>query len=199
MMLPLPFTSLPYTLALGIAVVIWAAPEVARGLRWRGRNGGASVADRGSLFVTVGLIELGGLAAVACAFLLPGATITWNREIIFWVGIAFILAGVALRSWAVRTLGRYFLPVVAVRADQQVVRAGPYRLIRHPTYSGALLSLLGFGLALTNWVAIVVLLGCALAGLAYRVRIEEQALLQALGQPYREYMAKTTRFIPFLF
>jgi protein-S-isoprenylcysteine O-methyltransferase Ste14 len=198
-MLPLPLVSLPDALALAIAIGIWLAPETARGLRWRGRNGGARVADRGSLFVTVGLIELGGLAAVACALLLPGATITWNREIVFWVGIAFILAGVALRSWAVRTLGRYFLPVVAVRADQQVVRAGPYRLIRHPTYSGALLSLLGFGLALTNWVAIVVLLGCALAGLAYRVRVEEQALLQALGQPYREYMAQTTRFIPFLF
>jgi len=108
-------------------------------------------------------------------------------------------AGVALRSWAVRTLGRYFLPVVAVRADQQVVRHGPYRLIRHPTYSGALLTLLGLGLTLTNWAALITLLGCALAGLTYRVRIEEQALLQALGQPYREYMTQTTRYVPFLF
>src|SRR5215471_15533507 len=121
-MLPLPVTSLPSALALVIAIGIWLAPEVARGLRWRGRNGGASVVDRGSLFVSVGLIELGGLAAVACALLLHGATITWNRKLVFWIGIALILAGVALRSWAVRTLGRYFLPVVAVRADQPVVR-----------------------------------------------------------------------------
>jgi protein-S-isoprenylcysteine O-methyltransferase Ste14 len=198
-MLPLPFTSLPYAIALATAVAIWIAPEAARGLRWRWRNKGASVVDRGSLYVTVGMIELGGLAAVACALLLPSATITWNREIVFWAGIALILAGVALRSWAVRTLGRYFLPVVAVRTDQQVVRDGPYRLIRHPTYSGALLTLLGFGLTLTNWAAVVALLGCALAGLAYRVRVEEQALLRTLGQPYREYMAQTTRFVPFLF
>src|SRR5689334_1843794 len=135
-MLPLPLTSAPHALALVIAIGIWLAPEVARGLRWRGHNNGASVADRGSLFVTVGLIELGGFAAALCALRLPGATITWNREQIFWLGISLILAGVALRSWAVRTLGRYFLPVVAVRADQRVVRDGPYRLIRHPTYSG---------------------------------------------------------------
>jgi protein-S-isoprenylcysteine O-methyltransferase Ste14 len=198
-MLSLSFVSLPYALALAVALVIWLAPEAARGLRWRGRNGEASVADRGSLYVTVGLIELGGLAALACALFLRDAVIAWSREAIFWVGIALMLIGVALRAWAVRTLGQYFLPVVAVRADQQVVRSGPYRLIRHPTYSGALLTLLGFGLTLTNWAALVALLGCALAGLAYRVRVEEQALLQTLGQPYREYMAQTTRFVPFLF
>jgi protein-S-isoprenylcysteine O-methyltransferase Ste14 len=197
-MLPLPFVSLPYTLALAVALVIWIAPEAARGLRWRGQNGEASVADRGSLYVTVGLIGLGGLAALACGLLLRGAAIAWNREAIFWVGIALMLSGVALRAWAVRTLGQYFLPVVAVRADQQVVRSGPYRLIRHPTYSGALLTLLGFGLTLGNWAALVALLGCALGGLAYRVRVEEQALLQTLGQPYRQYMAQTTRFVPFL-
>ncbi|HEX3271907.1 MAG TPA: isoprenylcysteine carboxylmethyltransferase family protein [Ktedonobacterales bacterium] len=198
-MLPLPVTSWPYALTLGIAIAIWVGPEEARGWRWRGRNGGASVADRGSLYVTIGMIALGVLAALACALLLPGAAIIWNRETVFWVGIALMLIGVSLRSWAVRTLGRYFLPVVAVRADQQVVRDGPYRLIRHPTYSGALITLLGLGLTLTNWAVLVVLLGCALAGLAYRVRVEEQALLQALGQSYREYMAQTTRFVPFLF
>jgi protein-S-isoprenylcysteine O-methyltransferase Ste14 len=199
MMLPLPLISWPYALALMIALVIWIAPEAARGLRWRGRNGEASVADRGSLYVTVGMIELGGLAALACALFLREVAIPWNREALFWIGIALMLAGVALRAWAVRTLGRYFLPVVAVRADQQIVRNGPYRLIRHPAYSGALLTLVGFGLALTNWAALIALLSCALAGLAYRVRIEEQALLRMLGQPYRDYMAQTTRLVPFLF
>jgi protein-S-isoprenylcysteine O-methyltransferase Ste14 len=196
---PLPFVSPPYTLALAIALLIWLLPEAARGLRWRGRNDGAIARDHGSLFVTVGMIGLGTFAAQACALLLPGATITWNRQALFWLGIVLMLAGVALRAWAVRTLGRYFLPVVAVRADQQIVRRGPYRLIRHPTYSGALLTLLGLALTLTNWAALVALLGCALAGLSYRVYIEEQALLQSLGQPYRDYIAQTTRFVPFLF
>jgi protein-S-isoprenylcysteine O-methyltransferase Ste14 len=196
---PLPFVSPPYTLAFAIALLIWLLPEAARGLRWRGRNDGAIARDHGSLFVTVGMIGLGTFAAQACALLLPGATITWNRQALFWLGIVLMLAGVALRAWAVRTLGRYFLPVVAVRADQQIVRRGPYRLIRHPTYSGALLTLLGLALTLTNWAALVALLGCALAGLSYRVYIEEQALVRALGQPYRDYIAQTTRFVPFLF
>ena len=72
-MLPLPFVSWPFALTLGIAIVIWVGPEEARGWRWRGRNGGASVADHGSLYVTVGMIALGALAALACAVLLPGA------------------------------------------------------------------------------------------------------------------------------
>ncbi|MGZ3681316.1 MAG: methyltransferase family protein, partial [Ktedonobacterales bacterium] len=92
----------------------------------------------------------------------------------------------------------YFSPVVAVRSDQQIVQEGPYRYVRHPSYSGVLLSLVGLGLALTNWLSLLVLLICALAGLLYRVNVEEWALRETLGQPYADYMRRTRRFIPFI-
>jgi protein-S-isoprenylcysteine O-methyltransferase Ste14 len=114
-------------------------------------------------------------------------------------GIVLILLGGALRWWAILTLGHYFTFDVAVRVSQPVVQSGPYRLIRHPAYSGTLLVLLGIGLALANWASIVAILTGVLIGLRYRVRVEEQALIDGLGQPYVDYMRHTKRFVPFIF
>jgi protein-S-isoprenylcysteine O-methyltransferase Ste14 len=88
---------------------------------------------------------------------------------------------------------------VAVRATQAVVQSGPYRLVRHPSYTAILIMLLGLGLALANWASLVVLLAGGLIGLGYRVRVEERALVDALGQPYVDYIRHTQRLIPFIF
>jgi protein-S-isoprenylcysteine O-methyltransferase Ste14 len=113
--------------------------------------------------------------------------------------VILILLGVALRWYAIWTLGRYFTRDVAVSADQQVVQTGPYRSIRHPAYSGTFLTMLGVGLAMTNWASLVTLLICVLIGHMYRVSVEEKALIQAIGQPYVEYMHRTRLFIPLVF
>jgi protein-S-isoprenylcysteine O-methyltransferase Ste14 len=80
-----------------------------------------------------------------------------------------------------------------------VVQNGPYRFIRHPSYSGTFLTMLGVGLAVTNWASLLFLLLFVLAGHLYRVRVEEQALMRILGQPYIAYMHRTKRFIPLVF
>jgi protein-S-isoprenylcysteine O-methyltransferase Ste14 len=77
-------------------------------------------------------------------------------------------------------------------------RLGPYRLIRHPSYTGLLILFLGYGLCLTNWLSLLVLMGCALIGLGYRINVEEHVLEARLGQPYHEYMRRTKRLIPFV-
>ena len=115
------------------------------------------------------------------------------------IGLLLILLGVALRWYSIWTLGRYFTRDVAVSAGQQIVQHGPYRAIRHPAYSGTFLTMLGVGLAVTNWASLLVLLTCVLAGHLYRVQVEERALIQAIGQPYIAYMQRTRRFIPFVF
>jgi protein-S-isoprenylcysteine O-methyltransferase Ste14 len=154
--------------------------------------------DQGSLFVLVTLLVVGIFLAFSWSEL-PGATITWHRPVVFAVGVALMLVGVALRWWAVRSLGRFFTTDVAVVPQQQVIQRGPYRFIRHPSYSGTLLTMLGLGLAMTSWASLVANMFCTLAGLAYRVRVEEQALSAELGRPYVEYMRRTRRFIPFMF
>ena len=89
----------------------------------------------------------------------------------------------------------YLLEMVTTRADQPVIQSGPYRWVRHPSYAGALLSVLGIVLCSTNWLSLACLLIVA-SGYAYRIRVEEQALAADLGPPYRDYMRRTKRLIP---
>jgi protein-S-isoprenylcysteine O-methyltransferase Ste14 len=185
-------------LLFALALVLFAAPECSRVLR-RSRRAGATVYDGGSLLVVLALAALSVITAWLAALLLPGATITGGRGIVFGVGIALIVLGTVLRSYAIHVLGRYFVITVAVGPDQQVVERGPYRLIRHPSYTGALLSLLGIALALTNWVSLAVVLVCNAIGFGYRVVVEERVLARTLGEPYRAYMRRTRRLIPYLF
>ena len=117
----------------------------------------------------------------------------------FGIGIFLILAGVAFRWYSVWVLGKFFTRVITIQAGQTVVQRGPYRFIRHPSYSGAMLSFLGFGLALTNWLSLGLVMLGTIIGYSYRVYVEEQALLKGLGQSYRDYMQHTKRFIPFVF
>ncbi len=122
-----------------------------------------------------------------------------GRALVFGLGIGLILIGTGLRAYAIRVLGRYFVITVAVGSDQRVVEHGPYRLIRHPSYTGALLALLGIALALTNWASLAAIILCNAVGFGYRVLVEERVLSHALGQSYIAYMRRTRRLIPYLF
>ena len=137
--------------------------------------------------------------ACALAAVWTGAAIPWLRPQVTIAGIVVIVIGTVLRWWAILTLGRYFTIDVAVRPMQSVVQSGPYRFMRHPSYTAILIMLLGVGMALANWASLVVMLAGGLIGLLYRVRVEERALVEALGHPYMDYMRATKRFIPFVF
>jgi protein-S-isoprenylcysteine O-methyltransferase Ste14 len=128
---------------------------------------------------------------------LPGAAFTSGRRPLFYLGLALMVIGMAFRWYAIRVLGRSFTYTVATRPDQTVVQAGPYRWIRHPSYTGALLTILGVLICMTNPLGFLGLIP-PLAGYAYRIRIEERTLVQNLGEPYRAYMKRTKRLIPFV-
>jgi protein-S-isoprenylcysteine O-methyltransferase Ste14 len=197
-MLPLAYTHPLYAIAFGATATLVLALELPRIINNRTRDD-AVAHDSGSLVVLLGLLALGTAGALLCALLLPDAARRSERELIFWIGIALMLLGAAFRAYAIRVLGRYFVVTVAVGPDQRVIDIGPYRYIRHPSYSGALLVLLGLGLTLTNWASLAVLAACNLVGFAYRVAVEERTLRDVLGSPYIAYMGRTRRFIPFVF
>jgi len=119
-------------------------------------------------------------------------------SIAFVSGILLMLGGLMLRLASKKALASSFTGRVVVVADQAVVQTGVYRLIRHPSYTAAFMMLVGVAVALGSWISVAVmfLACCFLYG--QRVRAEEVALLETLGSPYREYMAKTKRFIPFI-
>ena len=110
---------------------------------------------------------------------------------LFWTGIA-------LRLWSFHTLGRYFTFTVQTSRDQPVIVAGPYRLIRHPSYAGLLLVLTAVGLFIGNWWSLMWLTGIIAAGLVFRIRVEERALSRNLGDRYRRYAETHKRLVPFI-
>lgn len=175
----------------------WLASEMWTAFRRRPAPG-SELRDRGSAVAVVASTWVGLAIAVA------GASIPWTvidgaaRTPLFIAGLVLIVAGVALRQYSIHVLGRSFTVLVATRADQRVVESGPYRWIRHPSYTGGLLSVLGVILCGTNLVSFLGLLP-VLLGYAYRIRVEEAALLDALGDPYRDYMRRTRRLVPFLY
>jgi protein-S-isoprenylcysteine O-methyltransferase Ste14 len=196
-MRPLPFVW-PYSLIFW-AVYIWAfLPE------WKVVQGGiegvkgSESRDGGSLRVLLGGMWIALLIAFAVAFVRawsfpPGAQLP-----LFVVGLSLIALGSLLRRYCFRTLGQYFTGDVRARSDQPVIRTGPYRLVRHPSYTAGMMMFIGIGLALGSWFSFILLTVATIATYGYRVVIEERALLDAIGEPYRSYMKDTKRFIPYI-
>ena len=105
-------------------------------------------------------------------------------------------AGIVIRQWAIAVLGPFFTVDVRVHPGQTVVERGPYRWVRHPSYTGLIMTLVGVGLALGNWAALAVLAVVPTAALVVRIRVEERALLDGLGEPYRRFAASRKHLIP---
>lgn len=201
-MLPLVYTNPGAAAVFITACLFWLVPEMIGMAPQMAKVSRKTVIvqDRGSMAILIGLQWTGLALNFGLAWLWPAAAIARSlRLALFVCGVVFIVLGVTLRWYAIRTLGRFFTRDVAVSPDQPVVQNGPYRLIRHPAYSGTFLTMLGVGLAMANWASLVALLVCVFAGHFYRVRIEEKALIRSIGQPYVDYMRRTRRFIPLLF
>jgi protein-S-isoprenylcysteine O-methyltransferase len=117
---------------------------------------------------------------------------------VFALGMAMIILGSLLRRSCWRTLGEYFTGDVRAKADQPVIRTGPYRLVRHPSYTAGMMMNIGIGLALGSWISFALLTIATIGTYAYRVKVEERALVTAIGEPYRIYMKESKRFIPYI-
>ena len=158
----------------------------------------ASSRDRGSLVVLWIVIAISVFLAVQMVWLVPAATVRSPGP--FYVfGFILFLFGLALRWFSIGYLGRYFTVNVAVNPEQTVVDSGPYRYVRHPSYTGALLAFIGFGCSLCNWLSILFLTLPIIAAFLWRIHIEEEALLEALGDNYVKYMRRTARLAPGLY
>jgi protein-S-isoprenylcysteine O-methyltransferase Ste14 len=127
----------------------------------------------------------------------PGAAIG-GGDWLFALGVLIAWLGLLLRWWSFVSLGKYFTVVLKTSEDQPVVERGPYRVLRHPSYTGLLLTFAGGGLMVGNWVSAADAVAVVLAALIYRLRIEERALDAALGDRYREFAASRARLIPYV-
>jgi len=113
-----------------------------------------------------------------------------------YLGCLFIAFGVTIRLMAVAMLKQQFTTKISILERHKIVETGIYKMIRHPAYLGYLASLLGIGLFLGNWVGLTVLVILPLAGILYRIHVEESVLLAHFGPAYQEYVNRTKRLLP---
>jgi protein-S-isoprenylcysteine O-methyltransferase Ste14 len=180
---------------------VWAAValaalviELAGALR---RRQGATKRDRGSLVV----LRLCTLPAAVLLVISPriAPALEIRPPLLSAVaGIVIFSAGEALRVWSKIALGRYFTYTVMTSSDQPVIASGPYRVLRHPAYTGILLIVLGVGAVWGNWLGLGALVVATAVGLGYRIHVEEAALLAELGDRYRAYAEQHKRLVPFV-
>jgi len=188
------FVTAPYVYVLVGAGLVLATRELLV-RRYLGA-GGAVLAETNSIRVLWLATVPGTVVAVATPF--TGVANAFHPTAWFWAGIATMLVGYVVRLAALLTLGETFTQHVALQPDHEVIESGPYRWVRHPAYTGAVVSYVGIGLALGNWVSLLATTGSALAGYGYRVIVEERFLRAELAG-YEEYVESTPdRMIPFV-
>ncbi len=115
------------------------------------------------------------------------------------IGLVLIVLGLIVRWTAILTLKKYFTVDVSIQSNHKIIDKGIYKFIRHPAYTGSLLSFLGLGLAFSNWLSTLVIFMPVLIAFIYRIRVEEKALIQAFGGEYINYSKATKRLIPKLY
>jgi protein-S-isoprenylcysteine O-methyltransferase len=153
--------------------------------------------DQGSLKLLISMLMLAVLFVRPVALLVPQAHVEILAQLGMLAIVVFAL-GLVLRWAAILYLGHFFTIDVSVATDHKVIDTGPYRFVRHPSYSGLLLMWLGIGMGTGNVLALLFIMLPGI-GLLYRIKIEESVLAESLGSRYREYMKKTKRLIPFVY
>lgn len=180
------------------AVTTYTLSEAVLALRRRAAKGSAG-GDQGSL----PLLWLSGVASIFIAFAISGppaaiGDVPLLRQIPA-IGLGVFFAGLSVRWYAIRYLGPFFTVDVAIVKDHRLVDTGPYRWLRHPSYSGLLLEVAGLGLCLGNVWSLLIVVAVSLISLLWRIGIEEQTLRAAFGPAYETYAARTKRLVPYVF
>lgn len=178
-------------MAVGLIVLIWLLSEAA--LLVRARSLPHESCDGGTLRLLAEMLMISLSAAYMFKWLgltpLPG----WLE----FAGAAVVATGFVVRQYAIAVLGEFFTLNVAIRDQHPLVTAGPYRIVRHPGYSGVILICFGFGLSLCDAFALLASFIPITCALLARISREEQVLLSSI-RGYREYSARTWRLCPYI-
>lgn len=117
---------------------------------------------------------------------------------LFWIGSICIVTGVFLRVYSVLTLGKFFTLSVQVTSKQKIIQTGPYKYVRHPAYSGSILSLIGIAFSFRDIIGIILTIAIITIIYRYRIKVEEKMLEKTFPDSYKEYKKRTKKIIPFI-
>ena len=178
--------------------LIYLVSEILLTLTQRSRSKTGTKQDRSTLGIIWLVIAVSVTAGIFVTLNFRAAALPYG-QIFAIAGVVLFAAGLLLRWWAIITLGRFFTVDVTIQKDHELVERGPFRIVRHPSYTGVLLAFVGFALSLRNWAALLVILLPIGAAFIRRMNVEEDALSRALGPRYAEYMKRTKRLVPFVY
>lgn len=143
---------------------------------------------------------------VAASVSIVSANVEWatnypaheSNTAITILGFCMIVIGIIIRVWSIRTLGKYFTATVLLQQKQTLITSGPYRIVRHPSYLGAFLSIVGCAVFLNAYISILVAAAFMCTSYIVRIRAEEKVMIQYFGNEYIEFSKKTRRLFPFI-
>jgi len=178
--------------------LIYLVSEILLNLTRRSRSKTGTKQDRSTLGILWLVIAVSVMVGVFVAQNFRATALPYGRMFAS-AGLVLFVAGLMLRWWAIITLGRFFTVDVTIEKDHDLVERGPFRIVRHPSYTGVLLAFVGLGLSLGNWAALLVILIPIGVAFIHRMNVEEDALSRALGPRYTEYVKRTKRLMPFVY
>ncbi len=180
---------------LQVTIFCWFAVEVSLLVRDVVRRKTGLRRDRGTRLLVASSLVIAFVLALAVRGWAP-AFDTPAPKVFLLAGVLVMWIGLVVRIWAVLTLGGSFSTFLQAQTGQTVVTHGPYRLVRHPSYTGLLLIGLGFGISAGNWLSLAICVAIPVAGLLPRIAVEESELVSVLGEQYKKYQRTTHRLIP---
>jgi protein-S-isoprenylcysteine O-methyltransferase Ste14 len=177
--------------------ICWLLSEILLNRLVRSKNTNSKELDKNSLSLIWIAIIVSMTLGVLSAIYLAAPII--NANVLLYLGSMLIIIGMIIRFIAIRTLGKFFTVNLAIHGDQNLIKAGLYKYIRHPSYTGSLLSFVGFSLSLNNWISLIIILVPILVTFINRINIEEKLLQKQFGDEYSDYKNRTKRLIPMIY
>ncbi|HTD29628.1 MAG TPA: isoprenylcysteine carboxylmethyltransferase family protein [Xanthomonadaceae bacterium] len=154
--------------------------------------------DRGTFQLIWIVITLAIVLGIWAGVAVPRARLP-EADALYPAGITLFVLGIIVRAWSIWTLGRFFTVQVAIASDHQLVKSGPYRVLRHPSYTGSLMMFVGYLLCYGNALTMAIVLVCVVAVFVRRIQVEEAALAGAFGEQWRDYAKRTWRLVPLVY
>lgn len=171
--------------------------EVLMNLRQRGKSTVTTSGDKRSLWLLYILITVGYALSFAVGATRIGRMSHWGA--FFAIGVVLALTGLTIRVRSMLTLGRYFTYSVAQTENHELVETGLYKVIRHPGYLGQLMIFAGIAISLSNWLAVLLMMIPVATGYVYRIKVEEDFMIEQMGERYLDYQKRTKRMIPMVY
>lgn len=185
------------TIIFPITYAMWFLSEFLLGRLRRSNANDIKGADKNSLAI-IWIVVIPSIAVasyIASSIRMPMVAGEWIR----YAGLALMILGIVFRMLVIKTLGRMFTVDVTIREGHKLKKDGFYKIVRHPSYSASLISFMGFGISLNNWISFFLVAVASSSVFLYRIRIEEDALIKQFGSEYTDYRKSTKAIIPFIY